>query len=101
MSDFQQIPSETFGGCCANSSKNDHFLRWYSWIDTSRNEIEKKDVLICFQQGVCQTVALPFTLIKKYLKPKEELRKLKYFTMQKYNLQKKILKKNPKSFKIL
>jgi hypothetical protein len=46
-------------------------------------------------------VALPFTLIKKYLKPKEELRKLKYFTMQKYNLQKKILKKNPKSFKIL
>ncbi len=26
--------------------------------------------------------------IKKYLKAKEELRKLKYFTMQKYNLQK-------------
>jgi hypothetical protein len=33
-------------------------------------------------------VALPFTL-KKYLKKaKEELRKLKYFTMQKYNVQK-------------
>jgi hypothetical protein len=26
--------------------------------------------------------------IKKYLKAKEELRKLKYFTVQKYNLQK-------------
>jgi len=29
--------------------------------------------------------------IKKYLKAKEELCKLKYFTMQTYNLQKKIL----------
>jgi hypothetical protein len=38
--------------------------------------------------------------IKKYLKAKEELWKLKYFTMQKYNLQ-KILLKEPKSFKIL
>jgi hypothetical protein len=32
-------------------------------------------------------VALPFTL-KKDLKAKEELWKLKYFTMQKYNLRK-------------
>jgi hypothetical protein len=31
-------------------------------------------------------VALPFTL-KRYLKAKEELWKLKYFTMQKYNVQ--------------
>jgi len=38
--------------------------------------------------------------IKKFLKTKEELWKLKYFTMQKYNLQ-KILEKKPKSFKIL
>jgi hypothetical protein len=38
--------------------------------------------------------------IKKYLKAKEELWKLKYFTMQKYNLQKKILSKKPKSFKV-
>jgi hypothetical protein len=36
-------------------------------------------------------VALPF-YIKKYLKAKEELWKLKYFTMQKYNLQKNPLK---------
>jgi hypothetical protein len=34
-------------------------------------------------------VALPFTL-KGYLKAKEELRKLKYFTMQEYNLQKSL-----------
>jgi hypothetical protein len=32
-------------------------------------------------------MALPFTS-KNYLKAKEELWKLKYFTMQKYNLQK-------------
>jgi len=38
--------------------------------------------------------------IKKYLKSKEELCKLKYCTIQKYNLQKSS-KKNPKSFKIL
>jgi hypothetical protein len=38
--------------------------------------------------------------IKKYLKAKEELWKLKYCTMQKYNLQ-KILYEKPKSFKIL
>jgi hypothetical protein len=48
---------------------------------------------------VCPSVALPITL-KKYLKAKEELWKLEYFTMQKYNLQKILLKK-PKSFKIL
>jgi hypothetical protein len=36
-------------------------------------------------------VALPFTS-KKYLKAKEELWKLKYFTMQKCNLQKNPLK---------
>jgi len=38
--------------------------------------------------------------IKKYLKAKEELQKLKYFTMQKYNLQ-KIIQKKQKSVKIL
>jgi hypothetical protein len=34
---------------------------------------------------VCHIVALPFAL-KLYLKAKEELWKLKYFTMQKHNL---------------
>ncbi len=44
------------------------------------------------QQGVCRHfVALPFTL-KSYRKPKEELWELKYFTMQRYNLQKNPLK---------
>jgi hypothetical protein len=38
--------------------------------------------------------------IKNYLKAKEELWKLKYFSMQKYNLQ-KVLGMKPKSFKIL
>jgi hypothetical protein len=43
-------------------------------------------------------VALPVTL-KRILRQKEELWKLKYFTMQKYNLQKKekILQKKPKN----
>jgi len=39
------------------------------------------------KQGACHTVALPIH-IKNYLKAKEELGKLKYYTMQKYNLQK-------------
>jgi hypothetical protein len=39
--------------------------------------------------------------IKKYLKARKELWKLKYFTMQNNNLQKKCFKKEkPKSFKI-
>jgi hypothetical protein len=37
---------------------------------------------------------------KYYLKAKEELWKLKYFTMRKYNLS-KTLEKKPKSFKRL
>jgi hypothetical protein len=50
-------------------------------------------------QGWCHRVALPFTFLKKkYLKSKEELWKFKYFTMQKYNLQKK---NPPKETKIL
>jgi hypothetical protein len=39
--------------------------------------------------------------LKEYLKAKEELLKLKYFTMQKDNLQKILKQKNPKSIKIL
>jgi hypothetical protein len=54
------------------------------------------------KQGVCHTVAFAilFTL-KGYLKAKEEeLWKLKYFTMQKYNLQKNPLKET-KLFQII
>jgi hypothetical protein len=36
------------------------------------------------KQGLCHIAALPFTLKKSYRKAKEELWKLKYFTMQKY-----------------
>jgi hypothetical protein len=49
------------------------------------------------EQGVCHTLALPFT--SKYLNAKEELWKLKYFTMQQKTI---IFKKNPlKETKIL
>jgi hypothetical protein len=48
------------------------------------------------KQGVHHSMALSFT-IKRYRKAKEELSKFKYFTMQKYSLQRK---KKPKSFKV-
>jgi len=56
-----------------------------------------------YQQGVCHTVALPFTL-KRILSQKERImEKLKYFTMQKkiliFKHSSKI--KKQKSFKIL
>jgi hypothetical protein len=41
-----------------------------------------------FKQGVCQLHCGLGIYVKKYLKAKEELWKIKYFTMQKYNLQK-------------
>jgi hypothetical protein len=50
--------------------------------------------------SVSHTVALPFTF-ESISRPKKELWKLKYFTMQKYNLQKILRKKKPKSFKII
>jgi hypothetical protein len=43
---------------------------------------------------------LPFTL-KSILMQKKNYEKLKYFAMQKYNLQKKSSKMKPKSLKIL
>jgi hypothetical protein len=52
------------------------------WVSTFSSQI---------QQGMCHTAALPFTL-RKYLKAKEELWKLKYFTMPKHNLHKNPLK---------
>jgi hypothetical protein len=48
-------------------------------------------ISVIYQQGVCHTVALPFTT-KSIFKAKEELWKFKYFTMQNYNLQKNPLK---------
>ncbi len=43
-------------------------------------------------QGVCHIAALPFTLKSILMPKKKKLWKLKYFTMQKYNLQKNPLK---------
>jgi hypothetical protein len=40
-----------------------------------------------FSQAMCHTVAFAI-YIKTFIKAKEELWKLKHFTMQKYNLQK-------------
>jgi hypothetical protein len=60
-------------------------INYYSQVELDENPKGK--------QRVCHTVALPFTL-KLILRPKEELWKLKYFTMQKEknpNLHKKIL----------
>jgi hypothetical protein len=42
---------------------------------------------------VCHTLALPFTL-KSIFKAKEKLWEFQYFTLQKYNLQKKSSKRN-------
>ncbi len=62
---------------------------WFGNLMRTHWEPPKK-----FNKGcVTHTVALPFTF-KKYLKTKEELWKLKYFTMQKYNLQKNYCKRN-------
>jgi hypothetical protein len=51
--------------------------------------LESYSLVACRQnnkKGLFHTVALPFT-IKSILMQKEELWKLKYFTKQKYNLQ--------------
>jgi len=52
-------------------------------------------------KGWCVTLCGLAIYIKKYLKAKKKifLWKLKYFTMQKYNLSKKILSRKPKSLK--
>jgi len=60
-------------------------------------EFEKNKKTRAKKQGVCHIVGLSLTSI---FKEKEELWKLKYFIIQKYNLL-KILQKKPKPFKIL
>jgi hypothetical protein len=62
-------------------------------IYASGKKKARKGMKIVEQGGVSHRG--PTIYIKKYLKAKEESWKFKYFTMQKYNLQ----KKNPKSFK--
>jgi hypothetical protein len=49
--------------------------------------VSQEIYIYIYKQVVCHTGALPFTLKSIYLKAKEELCKLKYLTMQKYNLQ--------------
>jgi len=59
------------------------------WIISNWEQIGSNLITLvgAIKQGVCHTMALPFTL-KSILHAKEELWKLKHFTMQKYNLQK-------------
>ncbi len=52
--------------------------------------INGKKTIFFFSRGVSHCSLAIY--IKKYLKEKEELAKLKYFTLQKYNLQKNPLK---------
>jgi hypothetical protein len=57
----------------------------------------KSHTFVSQNKGCVTFVALPFTL-KKYLKAKEEeLWRFKYFTMQKYNLQKTFSTRNQNS----
>jgi hypothetical protein len=61
-------------------------------IINETNPKETRDVSKC---------GLAIYILKYLIKAEEELRKLKYFTMPKYNLQKNPVKEIPKSFKIL
>jgi len=63
-------------------------------LKKEKNKKNKKNKGVVSQCGLA-------IYIKKYLKAKEELWKLKYFTMQKYKLKKKSFKRNQKTFKIL
>jgi hypothetical protein len=71
---FQQYQESGLGGCCG---------------------LQHLNVTQPYKQGVCHIVAFAI-YIKKYLKAKEELWKLKYFTInhlpKKYHLQKNPLK---------
>jgi hypothetical protein len=52
------------------------------------------------KQGLCHTLAMPFTL-KPILRPKKNYGNSKNISPQKNIIFKKILQKKPKSFKIL
>jgi hypothetical protein len=71
---------------------------WNKFVSNKPNE-SVQDKKVKSKKGGVSHCGLAI-YIKKYLKAKEELQKLKYFTMQKYGLQ-KFLYKKPKSFKIL
>jgi len=70
------------------------FIKRPSYFFTGNKTSQQLSIFIFISfettENKWHTVALPFTL--KHLNAKEELWKLKYFTMQKYNLQKNPLK---------
>jgi hypothetical protein len=87
------VQNETFNGFWVESleplfrdcdKERIHFLHMglinYAWMVRQLNSFASKWEEI--NKGFLTLVALPF-ILKKYLKAKEELWKLKYFTMQK------------------
>jgi hypothetical protein len=70
-----------------NPLLNSHYKRNY-FLKTNK---DRETLANSIKQGVCHSVTLPFTF-KSILRQKEKLWKLKYFTTQKYNLQKNSLK---------
>jgi hypothetical protein len=56
-------------------------------LEQNMNTKVNLEACLTRKQGVCHTCSLAI-YNKKYLKAKEDLWKIKYFTMQKYNLQK-------------
>jgi hypothetical protein len=95
---FLGILEVTMNGEPGFTNVNSFVVRRKSTLHTKTSIWKFKKKKKKKNQGVCYTVALPFTL-EGYLKANEELWKLKSFSMQKYNLQKILLKK-PKSFEI-
>jgi hypothetical protein len=61
-------------------------------------EVLISEVEIYLNKG-CVTLCGLAIYIKKYLKAKEKLWKLKYFTIQKHNLQKQFFKRNQNLYK--
>jgi hypothetical protein len=69
---------------CYGDTWSDHLEK----NEATRRPHRSQSQISTLKKRVCHTMALPFTLKSKYLKAKEELWKLKYFSMQKYNVQK-------------
>jgi hypothetical protein len=79
-----EIPARNLGGVALQSNSMIYLVQL---SHLSCPHLRLKTPALASTRGASHTVALPITL-KKYLKAKEELWKLKYFTIQKYNLPK-------------
>jgi hypothetical protein len=59
------------------------WIEWHNIFSTNFHQNATRQA----KQGVCHTIRLAI-YVKKYLKAKEELWNIKYFNVQRYNLQK-------------